>query len=115
MAMNLSNSSWIERKIRGYHLESLAELIKNFDWIQLDPYAKVVDYFLFDTKSSPMVVQSTIWLVPIGPIQTYYPLFLSGGLDPENIKTALKRNDPTYALDLNSKFEVEPGLKDIAY
>ncbi|HBW80141.1 MAG TPA: N-(5'-phosphoribosyl)anthranilate isomerase [Sphingobacterium sp.] len=89
---------------------------QNFDWIQLDPYAKVVDYFLFDTKSSSYGgtgVQFDWSLLDQYKLTT--PYFLSGGLDPENIKTALERNDPRlYALDLNSKFEVEPGLKDIA-
>ncbi|QRY57702.1 phosphoribosylanthranilate isomerase [Sphingobacterium siyangense] len=88
---------------------------KNFDWIQLDPYAKIVDYFLFDTKSSSYGgtgVQFDWSLLDQYKLTT--PYFLSGGLDPENIKTALERNDPRlYALDLNSKFEVEPGLKDI--
>ena len=89
---------------------------QNFDWIQLDPYAKVVDYFLFDTKSSSYGgtgVQFDWSLLDQYKLTT--PYFLSGGLDPENIKTALERNDPRlYALDLNSKFEVEPGFKDIA-
>lgn len=88
---------------------------QNFDWMQLDPYAKAVDYFLFDTKSSSYGgtgVQFD-WSL-LDQYKLTIPYFLSGGLDPENIKTALERNDPRlYALDLNSKFEVEPGLKDI--
>lgn len=88
---------------------------QDFDWAQLNPYAEVIDYFLFDTKSSShggTGIQFDWSLLDQYKLTT--PYFLSGGLDPENIKTALERNDPRlYALDLNSKFEVEPGLKDI--
>jgi len=88
---------------------------QDFDWIQLGPYAEVVDYFLFDTKSNSYGGTGITfdWSL-LDQYKLTTPYFLSGGLDPENIKTALERNDPRlYALDLNSKFEVEPGLKDI--
>lgn len=88
---------------------------QDFDWAQLNPYAGVIDYFLFDTKSSShggTGIQFN-WSL-LDQYKLTIPYFLSGGLDPENIKIALERNDPRlYALDLNSKFEVEPGLKDI--
>ncbi len=87
----------------------------NFDWGQLDPYVGVVDYFLFDTKSSSYGgtgIQFDWSLLDRYTLNT--PYFLSGGVDAKNIKTALEKKDPRlYALDLNSKFEVEPGLKDI--
>ena len=44
------------------------------------------------------------------------PFFLSGGIgteELEDIKQVLKMNLPIYAIDVNSKFEIEPGLKDI--
>ncbi len=42
---------------------------------------------------------------------TKYPVFLSGGLSPENIADAIKTVGP-YGVDLNSGVESAPGVKD---
>ena len=44
------------------------------------------------------------------------PFFLSGGIGLENtaqIKALLKTDLPLYAIDVNSKFETAPGVKEI--
>ena len=42
------------------------------------------------------------------------PLILSGGIDSENISEVKKlAHLNLYGLDVNSKFEIAPGLKDI--
>jgi phosphoribosylanthranilate isomerase len=43
------------------------------------------------------------------------PFFLAGGLGPENLEAALKAIRPfmPFAVDLNSKVETAPGIKDI--
>ncbi|WP_262903101.1 phosphoribosylanthranilate isomerase [Sphingobacterium sp. GVS05A] len=88
---------------------------QHFDWTVLDAYIGAIDYFLFDTKSNSYGgtgIQFDWSLLHQYKLEC--PYFLSGGLDADNVKDALKANDPRlYALDLNSKFEVEPGLKDI--
>ncbi|MCW8310634.1 phosphoribosylanthranilate isomerase [Sphingobacterium thalpophilum] len=87
----------------------------SFDWNQLESYRDVVDYFLFDTKSSAYGGTGIPfdWSL-LNQYKLDCPYFLSGGLGPDNIGEALQVDDPRlYALDLNSKFEVEPGLKDI--
>jgi phosphoribosylanthranilate isomerase len=40
------------------------------------------------------------------------PIFLAGGVGPENIAEAVRVAQP-YALDLNSKVETAPGVKDV--
>lgn len=97
------------------------ELIKAFGmqadiaWETLAPYTGVVDYFLFDTSSSEHggTGRTFDWtLLDSYPFDT--PYFLSGGLDLTNIPAALARKDERLkGLDINSKFEVEPALKDI--
>ena len=42
------------------------------------------------------------------------PFFLSGGIGVENIDDILKiSHSLLFAIDVNSKFEIEPGLKDL--
>ncbi|MGY5255478.1 phosphoribosylanthranilate isomerase [Sphingobacterium spiritivorum] len=85
----------------------------NFDWKILNKYTEVTDYFLFDTKSDQHggTGKTFDWAI----LQNYNlqkPYFLSGGLGPDNINNALLTTDKRlYAIDLNSKFESEPGLK----
>lgn len=97
------------------------ELIKafgmdeGFDFLNLEPYDNMVDYFLFDTKT-PIHGGSGLsfdWNL-LNQYKGQKPFFLSGGLSPDNLKNLINLNlDRLYALDLNSKFEVEPGIKDI--
>jgi phosphoribosylanthranilate isomerase len=42
------------------------------------------------------------------------PFFLSGGISLENLEEVKNINHPQfYGVDLNSKFETAPGMKDI--
>ena len=86
-----------------------------------------IDYFLFDTDSKAFggTGQTFDWQI-LNEIEIPKPYFLSGGISLENIKnlqnfvkvnmrenkTLTKLNTP-FALDINSKFEIEPGIKDI--
>jgi len=88
-----------------------------FDFETLVPYEGLVDYFLFDTKGKEKGGNGYTfdWRV-LKAYQSTTPLLLSGGIGPEEIaqiKAILKTNLPIHALDLNSKFEDAPGLKNI--
>ena len=86
-----------------------------FDWENVAAYEGRVDYFLFDTKSKSYggTGQTFNWeKLKEYPYQT--PYWLSGGISLENIKEAASFEDNRlFGLDLNSKFEIEPALKDI--
>ena len=87
----------------------------SFDWKSLVPYQNVVDYFLFDTftETHGGSGESFNWVV-LKDYSLSKPFFLSGGIGPENIESALQiKDERLYGLDLNSKFEIAPGLKDI--
>ncbi len=78
-------------------------------------YADCVDYFLFDTKC-PTVGGSGSqfdWSV----LEAYdgdVPFLLSGGIGPDDAKRVRNFHHPKcIGIDLNSRFETEPGLKDI--
>ena len=78
-------------------------------------YEDCVDYFLFDTKC-PTVGGSGSqfdWSV----LEAYdgdVPFLLSGGIGPDDAERVRNFHHPKcIGIDLNSRFEVEPALKDI--
>ncbi|MBG6111039.1 phosphoribosylanthranilate isomerase [Flavobacterium sp. CG_9.10] len=103
-------------------LDSKIEIIKvfsvddDFDFEVLKPFEAVCDYFLFDTKGKLPGGNGTTfdWKV-LEKYPSSKPFFLSGGIgieELEAVKEISKTNLPLYAIDVNSKFEIEPGLKD---
>jgi phosphoribosylanthranilate isomerase len=88
---------------------------EGFDFDQLKPYENVVDYFLFDTKTTAHGGSGKTfdWQI-LQNYQLKTPFFISGGLSNENLEEVLKLKHPAFAgVDLNSRFEIEPGLKNI--
>jgi phosphoribosylanthranilate isomerase len=87
-----------------------------FDFDQIEPFETVCDYFLFDTKGKLPGGNGTTfdWKV-LEQYPSQKPFFLSGGIGLDEIdlvKQILKTDLPIYAIDVNSKFEIEAGLKD---
>ena len=78
-------------------------------------YADCVDYFLFDTKC-PSVGGSGEqfdWSV-LDAYDGDVPFLLSGGIGPDDAGRVRSFHHPKcIGIDLNSRFETEPGLKDI--
>ena len=87
----------------------------NFNFDQLQAYAGKVDYFMFDTKTSGYGGSGKTfdWSI-LNNYTLNIPFFLSGGISPDNISEVKNITHPQfYAVDLNSRFEDEPGLKNI--
>tara|TARA_R110000868_G_scaffold212645_6_gene462533 strand:+ start:2347 stop:3063 length:717 start_codon:yes stop_codon:yes gene_type:complete len=90
-----------------------------FDFQVLKPYENVVDYFLFDTKGKlPGGNGYTFDWNALNNYPSATPFFLSGGIgidEVEKLKEFVqsKTSKYCYAIDVNSKFEIEPGLKNI--
>jgi phosphoribosylanthranilate isomerase len=92
-------------------------ILDTFDFAELKPFENVCDFFLFDTKGKLPGGNGTTfdWKV-LENYPSTKPFFLSGGIGIEelnSINEILKTNLPVYAIDVNSKFEIEPGLKNI--
>jgi len=87
----------------------------DFEWKTISDYENTVDYFLFDTKSKAYggTGQSFNWeKLRENPYNK--PYLLSGGISIENIKEAATfKDERLYGLDLNSKFEIQPAIKNI--
>jgi len=92
---------------------------ENFDFSVLEPYEFVCDYFLFDTKGKQPGGNGYVfdWNV-LKKYSSTKPYFLSGGIgvnEIEQLKEFLNSPESKYcyAIDVNSKFEIEAGLKNI--
>jgi phosphoribosylanthranilate isomerase len=87
---------------------------EEFDFDQLKPYKGLVDFFLFDTKGKERGGNGVVFNWEVLNNYPYdVPYLLSGGIDLENVKDIAGLKVQPYAIDVNSKFELEPGLKDI--
>ncbi len=90
-----------------------------FDFSVLTAYEDVCDYFLFDTKGKlPGGNGYTFDWSVLNNYPSTKPFFLSGGIGLEQLEKIKEfKQSPAskycYALDVNSKFEIEPGLKNI--
>ena len=88
-----------------------------FDFRVLNAYEDAVDYFLFDTKGKlPGGNGYTFDWSVLNDYTSNKPFFLSGGIGIEEIDkiNAFKQSPASkycYALDVNSRFEIAPGLK----
>lgn len=121
------------KETQSYCLELKSQLFKNqldikiIKSFSIDDYFifqslnefQMVDYFLFDTKGKFPGGNGTKFNWKI--LEKYHlekPYFLSGGIglnDIEDIKKILKTpaSKHCFALDVNSQFEIEAGLKNI--
>lgn len=87
---------------------------ESFDFKLLDSYKNCCSYFLFDTKTSEYggSGKQFDWTLLKG-YDNSTPFFLSGGIGLEEIKKLKIGKLKNYGIDVNSRFEIEPGIKDI--
>jgi len=73
-----------------------------------------VDFFLFDTDSAAYggTGKTFDWQI-LDDLEIPKPYFLSGGISLENVDQISNIKNQPFALDINSKFEFEPGVKDL--
>lgn len=101
---------------RGFALIKAFSIASEEDLEKTKEYEGRVDYFLFDTKCEGYggSGKQFDWSV-LAAYQGSTPFLLSGGIHPESLEALRHFHHPLLAgLDLNSGFETEPGLKDVA-
>ena len=87
----------------------------DFDFEQLKAYEGFVDYFMFDTKTEGHGGSGKVynWEI-LNRYQLNVPFFVCGGLSLDNLEKIKQIKHPSfYGVDLNSRFETAPGIKDI--
>ena len=101
----------------GLEIFKVFSIGQNIDWSILEAYLPHVDYFLFDTFTNAYGGSGKTfnWQILLDyPFDK--PFLLSGGLSIVHAEAILELQSkiPQLAgVDINSKFEIEPGLKDI--
>ena len=101
-------------QLGGLHVIKAFNIATAEDLEATKPYEGIVDYFLFDTKATLPggSGQQFDWNV----LEAYHgvtPFLLSGGIGPDDAERVKSYYHPKCAgIDLNSRFEIAPGLKD---
>ncbi|MBG0859936.1 MAG: phosphoribosylanthranilate isomerase [Bacteroidales bacterium] len=78
-------------------------------------YIPYTDYFLFDASTSKYggSGKKFDWKI-LDNYELNHPFFLSGGIAPKDANNILEITNPAfYGIDLNSKFEIKEGIKDV--
>jgi phosphoribosylanthranilate isomerase len=101
-------------KENGLRIIKVFSAGKDFSFKDMEAYSGVVDYFLFDTRGKYLGGNGIPFdwsLLEKYPYQV--PFFLSGGIGIDNISHVKFLSHPMlYAVDVNSRLESEPGIKD---
>lgn len=88
---------------------------ENFDFSVTKPFEKCVSLFLFDTKGNNYGGNGIKFNWEL--LQNYTgktPFLLSGGISKNDSAEIMKFKHPAFlGIDINSGFELEPGLKNI--
>lgn len=92
------------------------QISEEFDFSGLSAFENACDYFLFDSKSQNYGGSGRSF--DHKKLEEYTmtkPVFLSGGLDlsiTEDLLYLQRLHPQVVAIDVNSRFEVSPGIKD---
>ena len=102
-------------QLRGLHVIKAFNISTAEDLLQTQPYEGLVDYFLFDAKGKSVGGngEKFNWDV-LDAYQGNTPFLFSGGIGPDDAERVNAFYHPKcIGIDLNSRFELAPGLKDI--
>ena len=85
------------------------------DFGKCTPYVGLVDYFLFHNKCEQKggSGEKFDWSI-LGEYNLDVPFLISGGIGPDDVEAVKAISHPQFAgIDVNSKFETEPAVKDV--
>ena len=104
-----------ELKAFGLQVIKVVHVAAEVGWKSLECYESVCDYFLFDTADASWGGTGRMfdWNI-LKNYPSSKPFFLSGGIGIEQLpipEFVLEKS--LWAIDVNSRFEINPGLKDI--
>ena len=106
---------WSLTSMSGAQLIKAFSVGSGFDFSEVEAYAPFCAYALFDTQTEGFggSGESFDWSL-LAAYSGSLPFFLSGGLGPDQLEAIRAFRHPRLAgLDLNSRFEEKPGLKNV--
>ena len=111
-----SESPEYARQLREWKVVKAFNIATKGDFEATKPYEGIADYFLFDTKGKSVGGngEKFDWDV-LADYVGETPFLLSGGIGPDDARRVKSfRHPKCIGIDLNSRFESTPGLKDVA-
>lgn len=100
----------------GFKVLKAFGIDESFDWDVLKAYVSVTDGFVFDTKTTQHGGSGKKFNWSI--LENYtlqHPFLLSGGIKTEDAEMLSNFEHPQcIGFDVNSGFEIQPALKDVA-
>jgi len=110
-----SESPEYARELREWEVIKAFNIATKEDLTATIAYEGIVDYFLFDTKGQSVGGngEKFDWSV-LDAYDGETPFLLSGGISPDDAEQVKDYYHPKcIGIDLNSRFEIAPGLKDV--
>lgn len=102
-------------KDTGTEVIKVFNISRNIDFKTVEQFIPYADYFLFDTTTENHggSGKKFDWKL-LDRYEKEHPFFLSGGITPTDSDKILGiTHHAFHGIDLNSRFEIKPGLKDI--
>ncbi len=99
----------------GFKIAKTIFLQSKEDVSQCKAYEDLVDYFVFHNRCAQKggSGEQFDWSI-LDAYDGNKPFLLSGGIGPDDVEAIKSVKHPMMAgVDINSKFEIEPGLKDV--
>jgi len=98
----------------GYIVIKAFGIMEATDLKQTENYSGSCNYFLLDTKTEKHggSGKKFDWKI-LYQFEPELPFFLSGGIDLTDVNDIKSLKNLPYAIDINSRFEISAGLKDV--
>jgi phosphoribosylanthranilate isomerase len=111
---NESPIACLQLKSSGLSVIKAFNIDQDFEFDSLNQYMSGCDYFLFDSKSErPGGSGKKFGWEKLEEYSLDKPFFLSGGISPDDASEIRSiTNRGMFAVDINSRFENSPGIKD---
>jgi phosphoribosylanthranilate isomerase len=101
-------------QLEGLPVIKVFSIDTNFDFSSITQYHDCCDYYLFDTKGQfPGGNGATFEWNLLKEFTFEKPIFISGGVGIAEIEKIEQLGFPVFGIDMNSKLEDSPGLKNI--
>ena len=101
-------------RLKGVSIIRAFSLDDTFSFAQVYNYKPFCDFFLFDAKGQNRGGNGVSFDWNILKKYDYQkPFLLAGGVDIGHVDILDQLPQPPYCMDINSKFEINPGLKDV--